>query len=90
MEALGGAASVFAVVSVADQLANRIKQLYSFWSAISEAPGNIRALAAGLQPLLGILTQISNDGQKYGEETNTTDILKQCMSCGSCSPVTDH
>lgn len=79
MEALGSAAGVFAVVSVADQLADRIKQLYNFWSAVSEAPANISALAAGLQPLLGILTQISNDGQKYGNDTSTTDVLKQCM-----------
>ena len=53
MEILGGAASVFAAVSVADQLATRVKQLYDFWSAVSDAPDNVRALAAGLIPLLG-------------------------------------
>ena len=78
MEILGGAASVFAAVSVADQLATRVKQLYDFWSAVSDAPDNVRALAAGLIPLLKILTQISNDGQKYGQDNGITEILEQC------------
>lgn len=78
MEGLGSAATVFAVLSIADQLADRIKQLYGFWSAVGEAPENIRAIAADLEPLLGILSQIAKDGQQYGEDKNTTAILGRC------------
>lgn len=78
MEALGSAATVFAVVSVADQIAERVKQLYEFWSAVSEAPDNIRAIAADLEPLLGVLSQIAKDGQQYGEDKSTTAILGRC------------
>jgi hypothetical protein len=82
MEGLGAAASVFAVVSVADQIAERVKQLYQFWSSVSEAPATIHAIAADLGLLSNVLAQISQNCQQHGTDSLTTDVLKGCkFSC---------
>jgi hypothetical protein len=41
MKAVGATANVLAVVSVADQIAGHIKDLYEFWSAVIDAPAKI-------------------------------------------------
>lgn len=83
MEALGSAATIFAVVSIVDQLADRVKQLYNFWSAVSEAPGKIQAIASDVNLLLSIVVDISNHEQKYGIDALMTDALENC----ACNPA---
>jgi hypothetical protein len=84
MEGLGAAASVFAAVQVADQIAERIKQLYEFWSVVNEAPENIQAIASDLRLLSSVIVQISNNcqnlaqGKNSGFDSLTVDVLKAC------------
>jgi hypothetical protein len=78
MEPLGSAATVFAVVSLADQLANRVKQLYTFWSAVNDAPNKITAIATDLKLLISVLVQTSNHSQRYGVNNTTVDMLSSC------------
>lgn len=78
MEGLGAAASALAVVSVSDQIAERVKQLHDFWSAVVEAPQNIRAISTDLGLLSNILEQISNSSQRDGSGYWTVDVLNGC------------
>lgn len=78
MDGLSTAASGFAVVSLADQLADRIKQLYEFWSAVNAAPANILTTATELNQLLGVLAEISKFGQQYGAKPTTVEVLEKC------------
>jgi predicted PurR-regulated permease PerM len=84
MEGFGVAASVFAVVQVADQIAERIKRLYEFWSAVNEAPEKIQAIANDLKLLSSVIVQISNNchnvaqDKNYGLDSLTVNVLKAC------------
>jgi hypothetical protein len=92
METLGAAASVFAVVSIADQVAERIKQLYGFWSAVNEAPEKIRAIANDLNLLSSVIVQISNNYQNVAQDKTSgfdslmVDVLKACKLLYSMRP----
>jgi hypothetical protein len=92
MESLGAAASVLAVVSLADQVAERIKQLYEFWSAVNEAPEKIHAIANDLKFLSSVIVQISNNYQNVAQDKTSgfdslmVDILKACKLLYSMPP----
>jgi predicted PurR-regulated permease PerM len=92
METLGAAASAFAVVSIADQVAERIKQLYEFWSAVNEAPEKIRAIANDLNLLSSVIVQISNNYQNVAQDKTSSfdslmvDVLKACKLLHSMRP----
>ncbi len=80
MEGISAAASSFAVISIADQLVDRVKQLYQFWSAVKEAPCYIRAISSELRLLLSILAEIANHDQVRSVNTTgaATDVLRSC------------
>jgi hypothetical protein len=84
MEALGAAANVFAAVSIADQIAGHIKELYEFWSAVIDAPAKIQAIISDLKLVSNIIAQIANNCQSVAHNENsgldalTTDVLKSC------------
>lgn len=92
MESLGATGSVFAVVSLADQVAERIKQLYEFWSAVNEAPEKIRAIANDLNLLSSVIMQISNNYQNVAQDKTSgfdslmVDVLKACKLLYSMRP----
>jgi len=92
METLGAAASAFAVVSIADQVAERIKQLYEFWSAVNEAPEKIRAIANDLNLLSSVIVRISNNYQNVAQDKTSgfdslmVDVLKACKLLYSMQP----
>jgi hypothetical protein len=78
MEALGAAASAFAVVSLARQLVDSTKRLHGFWSSIEEAPDFLLDVVEDLSFLLTVLTEIANHDQKYGHDPTTTTLLERC------------
>ena len=63
MEALSATASVIAVGSVAVHLADSVKKLCDFWCSIKDAPDNVRAIAADLQVLSNILSEMNLEAQ---------------------------
>ena len=80
MDPFSGAASGFAVVSLAGQVAVGVKNLYSFWSSIKDAPNDIQSLSKELKLLLTILQNIEEGEQCYGPDAATTDVLGSCRA----------
>jgi len=78
MDGFSTAASAFAVVSVAGQLAVGLKQLHSFWSSLRDAPDDVQSLSKELKLLLTILREIEQSEQRYGLNAAATDVLESC------------
>ena len=72
------AASAFAVVSIAGQLAVGVKNLYSFWSSIQDALNDIQSLSRELKLFLVILQGIQQSEQRYGPDADTAYVLASC------------
>jgi hypothetical protein len=80
MEGLSAAASGIAVVSLAIQLAESIKELYEFWDSVKEAPKEIEAIVKELKLLSAVLDDIQLDQQINGIDPIIVDILDSCVS----------
>lgn len=78
MEALSGASSVLAVVSIAIQLAEGIHKLVRFCKAVQDAPAGLCDLVADLESLSQILLQSPPIDKVAGIEHFTADVLKSC------------
>jgi hypothetical protein len=79
MDGISAAASVFAVVSLAIQLAEKANELYRFWQSIDEAPDSIRAIVSDLKLLSAVLDQISKRDRQHGPDITTTGVIESCM-----------
>ncbi|KAH6675818.1 hypothetical protein B0J14DRAFT_372822 [Halenospora varia] len=60
MEALSGAASVFAVVSLAIQIADSTKKLSEVWSSIKNVPQSIQTITQDLELVSSALEDIAS------------------------------
>jgi hypothetical protein len=82
MEALAAASSVFAVVSLAGQLASNIQALIEFWESMKEAPAEVAEIQCQLRILRALLQSIDLDYQ-HAEASSENDIAKGCF--GVCA-----
>lgn len=78
MDGLSVAASSFAVLSLATQLADSFKKLYDFWSSFRDAPNDVRTFTKDLKLLSAILSKIELEGKRYGSGSETLDVLESC------------
>ena len=72
------AASSLALIPLSDQIAECIKQLWEFWSSVSEAPDKVREIAVDLRLLSGVLAQIANRCKLYGTDEMIKEVLESC------------
>lgn len=80
MDGLSSASAVFAVVSVAVQLAETIHKLVDFWKAVEDAPDNIASIFRELGLLSKILTQSHESAQLHSSSDILDEALKDCCS----------
>ena len=78
MDGLSGAASGIAVVSLALQLGDSIKQLYDFWHSVKEAPDHVRTIATELSLLSSVLTEMAFEEQHLEPDQTLTTALEAC------------
>ena len=77
---MDGAASAIAVVSLAIQVADSVKQLYDFWKSVKEAPEDIQAITTDLELLQSIFSNIAHDAQHAEPDQVLTVVLQRCNS----------
>ncbi|TGO24656.1 hypothetical protein BPAE_0098g00220 [Botrytis paeoniae] len=80
MDGLSSASAVFAVVSIAVQLAETIHKLVDFWKAVEDAPDNIASIFRELELLSKILTQSHELAQLHSFSDIFDEALKDCCS----------
>ncbi|TGO13635.1 hypothetical protein BTUL_0066g00240 [Botrytis tulipae] len=80
MDGLSSASAVFAVVSVAVQLAETIHKLVDFWKAVEDAPDNIASIFRELGLLSKILTQSHELAQLHSFSDIFDEALGDCCS----------
>lgn len=80
MDGLSSASAVFAVVSVAIQLAETIHKLVEFWKAVEDAPDNVAGIFRELGLLSKILTQSHELAQRHSFSDTFDEALKDCHS----------
>ena len=86
MEALGGAASVIGVVSLAIQVCEELKKVHDFWQSVKEAPDDIARISTEINLLITWLTIISNNYQRQNSthtnpnEVAAIDTLRLCLA----------
>lgn len=73
MEGLSSASAAFAVISLAVQLAESVKQLVEFWQAIEDAPGDVSELFSDLELLSAFLVK----NQKKFAQNSPYDLVAQ-------------
>ena len=66
MEALGGAASVIGVVSLALQVCEKLRNVHDFWQSVKEAPDDIARISTEIDLFMRWLTVIANNYQRLG------------------------
>ena len=86
MEALGGAASVIGVVSLAIELCKELRKVHDFWQSVREAPHHIAHISTEINLLITWLAVIANNYQRQElDRTNPNhsaamDTLKLCLA----------
>lgn len=86
MEALGGAASVIGVVSLAIQVCEDLEKIQDFWQSVKEAPDDVSRISTEIKLFITWLTIIANNYQRLGfnhggpNEVAATDTLKTCLA----------
>lgn len=78
MDGLSGAASGMAVVSLALQLSDGIKQLYDFWDSVKDAPDEIRVITTDLGLLSSVLAEMASEEQHSGPDPTLKAALELC------------
>jgi hypothetical protein len=78
MDGLSSASAVFAVGSVAIQLAETIQKLHVFWRTVQDAPEDISELFHELESLHSILAQIKGSRQEEDLDASSKLVLKDC------------
>lgn len=74
-----GAAIIGVTGFTVGTLMHSVKKLYTFWSAIKDAPDNVRAMTADLRLLLAVLSDLVTDAEQYEHEATWIDALEACM-----------
>lgn len=86
MEALGGAASVIGVASLAIQVCEELKKVHNFWQSVKEAPDDISQISAEINLFITLLALIANKYQQQGFDPKNAnhvaamDTLKLCLA----------
>ena len=80
MDGLSSASAVFAVVSVAVQLAETIHKLVDFWKAVEDAPDHVASIFGELELLSKILTQSHELAQIHSFSDIFDEALRDCYS----------
>ena len=86
MEALGGAASVIGVASLAIEVCKGLNKIHDFWQSVKEAPDHIARISTETNLLITWLTVIGNNYQRQGFDDRNpnhvaaTDTLKLCLA----------
>ena len=86
MEALGSAASVITVASLAIQVCEELQKVHEFWQSVKEAPDDIAHVSTEINLFLTWLAIIANNYQRQGlnhrspNEVAATDTLKLCLA----------
>ncbi|EDN92350.1 predicted protein [Sclerotinia sclerotiorum 1980 UF-70] len=75
MDGLSGASAVFAVVSLAVQLAETIHKLVEFWKAVEDAPDNITRIFQEL----GLLSKILTQSHELAQCHSFSDIFDEAL-----------
>lgn len=75
MDAISGAGSAIAIVSLAIQLADSIAKLSDFLESIQEAPDKIKSILTDLHVLSLILHDIRDHQNKYGSNASVVTAL---------------
>lgn len=78
MDGLSSAASGFAVISLAIQLADGVKKLCDFWNSVKDAPEDIQGVIADLRLLLIVLTEMAVEDQHVESDSALAAVLKAC------------
>ncbi|KAF7860350.1 hypothetical protein EAF04_008477 [Stromatinia cepivora] len=80
MDGLSSASAVFAVVSLAVQLAETIHKLVDFWKAVEDAPDNITRIFQEL----GLLSKILTQSHELAQCNSFSDIFDEALAdCSS-------
>lgn len=85
MEALGGAAGIIGVASLAIQVCEELKKVQYFWQSVKEAPDDIARISTELKLFMTWLTIIANNYQRHGfnhgnpSDVAASDTLKLCL-----------
>jgi hypothetical protein len=79
MDGLSGASGVIAVVSVAIQLAECIKQLVEFGKAVEDAPPRISALFHALEVLESVLSHFHRINSRIAFDDVNEAVLNNCQ-----------
>ena len=86
MEALGGAASVIGVASLAIELCKELRKIHDFWQSVKEAPDHIAHISTEINLFITWLAVIANNYQRQGfdhknpNHVAATDTLKVCLA----------
>ena len=72
------AAGVFAIVSLAIQLAENMKKLSDFWSSVKEAPSDVQAIVDDLDLLCDVLESIASEAHWTESDVLLERILQRC------------
>lgn len=86
MEALGGAAGVIGVASLAIQVCEELKKVHDFWQSVKEAPDDIAHISTEIKLFITWLAVIANNYQRQGFDPRNpnhvaaTDTLKLCLA----------
>ena len=76
---MDGAASVFAAVSIAIQLAESVKKLGDFWKSVKEAPQDVQNIITDLDLLTDALCEIALEAQRIEPDATLESALRNCQ-----------
>lgn len=76
---MDGAASVFAAVSLAIQLAENMKKLNNFWKSVQDAPKDVHDIIADLDLLSPILDEIGREAERDQSHSTIESALRGCV-----------
>ncbi|PMD36404.1 hypothetical protein L207DRAFT_587407 [Hyaloscypha variabilis F] len=80
MDGVSSASGIFAVVSIAIQLAETVKKIVEFGKAVKDAPIHIRALFSGLEVLAAVISQIQQlDGYFACDKVSEKALLNSAF-----------
>jgi hypothetical protein len=80
MDGLSAGANVFAVISLAFQFTGCLKELYKFWSSISEAPEPLQSIIDDLRLLSTIVSEVESQSSHCHSSPTMEKVLQKCRS----------
>ena len=85
MEALGGAANVIGVASLAIEVCKELQKVHAFWQSVKEAPDDITHVLKEINLFMTLLAVIAYNYQRRGYDHRNpnhiaaTDTLRLCL-----------